>query len=166
MNPIRRTICFAAVAALPFAVGVSTANADSFSAGQERLFLGGDTNLTGQDQFVIDVRGGVIDDDGDANGVRSRTTSSDIQDLEEVRSDNRAISNDEGDDATSLRAILGFDDIRRLDDVDSDIDVLMIDRRNDETKSDSMSAGQVAGQGDTASDEDQYGEDANFVFGQ
>lgn len=165
MHRIRRSFCFAAVAALPFSLGVGVAHAEGISAGHERLYLGTDTNLTDQDQFLIDVRGGSVDDDGDANGVRSRTTSSDIQDVEGVRSDSRAVSNDEGNDSTSMRAILGIDDLGRLDSVDSDIDVLMIDQRRDENNVDSMSAGRVAGQEDTAGDEQQYSEDAEFVFG-
>lgn len=164
MNRVRRSLCLAAVAALPFTIGAGVANAEGVSAGQDRLHLDTNTNLTDGDQFLVDVRAVSIDDNGDATGVRSRTTSSDILDVENVRSDNRTVSNDEGNDSTSGRAILGIDGLRGLDEIESDIDLVTIDGNDDENTTDA-NADQVAGQSD-ATDEQQYGEDAEFVLGE
>src|SRR5262245_17799418 len=112
MISIRRSLCLAAMSALPFSAGVGIAYAEGASAGQDRLQINTDTNLTDRDNFLVDARVARVDDDGDATGLRSRTTSSDVQDLEDVHTDTRAVSNDEGHDATSSRAILGFDDVR------------------------------------------------------
>lgn len=164
MKQVRRSLCLAAVAALPFTVGAGVANAQSVSAGQDRLYVDSDSNLTGNDQFLLDIRAGSTDNNGDASGVRSRTASSDIQDLQEVRSDTRTVSNDEGNNATSGRAILGIDDVG-LDNIDSDVDLVMIDENNDRNDA-GMNAGQLAGQRDDARDEERYADDAKFVFGE
>lgn len=140
---VRRALCLAAAAALPLTIGVGTAGAEGTSAGQDRLSVDTNSNLTDGDNFLIDARVATVDDDGDATGVRSRTTSSDVQDLQDVHTDNRTVSNDRGGDGTSSRVILGFDDLGNLDDVDSDIDVVSIDE---------------------AQQQDQ--EDEQFVFGQ
>jgi len=165
MNRIRRSLCIAAVAALPVAGGAGVAHADGLSAGQDRLQVDTNTNLTDGDQFLVDVRVAGVDDDGDASGFRSRTSSSDVMDLEDVRTDNRTASNDEGNDSTSGRAIVGFDSVRGLDDIDSDVDLVSIDRDAD-NDADAMDVDRVAGQSGGAADEQQYGEDAEFVFGQ
>ena len=164
MKHVRRSLCLAAVAALPFTVGAGVANAQSVAAGQDRLYVDTDSDLTGNDQFLLDVRAGSTDNNGDASGVRSRTTSSDIQDVQEVRSDTRTVSNDEGNNSTSGRAIVGIDDVS-LEDVDSDVDVVMIDENNDRNDT-GMNTGQLAGQREDARDEQQYTDDAEFVFGQ
>ncbi|MEW6471542.1 MAG: hypothetical protein AB1679_04675 [Actinomycetota bacterium] len=153
MKHVRRSLCLAAVAALPFTVGAGVAHAEGVSAGQDRLYVDSDSDLTGNDQLLLDVRAGTTDNNGDASGVRSRTTSSDIQDVQEVRSDTRTVSNDEGNNSTSGRAILGVDDVS-LDDENND---------RDDT---GMNSGQLAVQRDDARDEQQYTDDAEFVFGQ
>jgi hypothetical protein len=161
---VRRALCLAAAAALPLTIGVGAAGAEGISAGQDRLSVDTNSNLTDGDNFLIDARVATVDDDGDATGVRSRTTSSDVQDLQDVHTDNRSVSNDQGGDATSSRAILGFDDLGNLDDVDSDIDVVSIDERRDGTDD---STNPVVGQDDAgADDQQQYQEDEQFVFGQ
>lgn len=159
MKSIRRSLCLAAVAALPFTVGASVASADGVSASQDRLQLDTNTNLTEGDQILADVRIATVDNDGDASGVRSRTESSDIQDVENVRTDNRVVSNDEGNESTGLRAILGVDDLRGVDNVDSDIDLVTIDQNNDKDTN------QVVGQNGSGDDQEQYEDDARFVFG-
>jgi hypothetical protein len=164
LKHVRRSLCLAAVAALPFTVGAGVAHAETVSAGQDRLYIDTDSDLTGNDQFLLDVRAGTTDNNGDASGVRSRTTSSDIQDVQEVHSDTRTASNDEGNNSTSGRAILGVDDVS-LDDVESDVDVVTIDDNNDRDDT-GMNSGQLAGQRDDARDEQQYADDAEFVFGQ
>ena len=164
MKSIRRSLCLAAVAALPFTVGAGVAGAEGVSASHDRLRLDTNTNLTEEDRILADIGVAGVDNDGDATGVRSRTESSDIRDLENVRSDNRLVSNDEGNESTGLRAILGFDDVRGLDNLDSDIDLVTIDQNNDENTSGSES--QVIDQDDSATDQQQYEDDAQFVFGQ
>ena len=164
MSRLHRSLCLAAVAALPFTIGAGVANAESVSPAQDRLYVDTDTDLTGNDQFLVDARVGSTDNNGDATGLRSRTTSSDIQDVENVRSDTRTASNDEGNDSTSGRAILGFDNLSP-DGIDSDIDLVMVDENNEQNDRD-MSGGQVAGQGDGAADEQRYADDAQYVFGQ
>ena len=164
MNRVRRSLCLAAVAALPFTVGTGVANAEGVSAGQDRLYVDTDSDLTGDDEFLLDVRAGNTDNNGDATGVRSRTTSSDVQDVDNVRTDTRTASNDEGNDSTSGRAILGFDDVS-LENVESDIDLVMVDENNAQNDRDS-SAGRLAGQQDDANDGQQYADDAKFVFGE
>jgi hypothetical protein len=165
---VRRALCFAAAAALPLTVGAGAARAESVSAGQDRLSVGTNSNLIDGDQLLLDVRVASIDNDGDATGLRSRTSSSDVQDLQDLRTDNRTVSTDEGGDATSSRAILGFDDARNLDDVDSDIDVVNIDQRHhDNGDAASGNAGPVVGQNQGgAHDEQHYRDDEQFVFGQ
>jgi hypothetical protein len=165
---VRRALCLAATAALPLTLGVGAAHAESVSAGQDRLSVGTNSNLIDGDHFLLDIRVASIDDDGDATGVRSRTSSADVGDLQDVRTDNRTVSNDEGGDATSSRAILGFDDARNLDDVDSDIDVVNIDRRDhDNGGAAPGNAGPVVGQNTGgAHDEQQYRDDEQFVLGQ
>lgn len=162
-NRVRRSLCFAAVAALPFTVGVGTAHAESVSAGQDRLYVGNDSQLAGDDQLLVDLRAGRTDDDGDATGVRSRTNSSDVQDVQDVRTDTRTVSNDEGSDSTSGRVILGFDDIK-AESIDSDIDLVMVDQNDEPSGQDA--SGSPAGQRDGAADEEQNADDAAFVFGQ
>ena len=164
MKHVRRSLCLAAVAALPFTVGAGVANAQSASAGQDRLYVDTDSDLTGNDHFLLDVRAGSTDNNGDASGLRSRTTSSDIQDVQEVRSDTRTVSNDEGNNSTSGRIILGIDDFS-LDNVDADVDVVMLDENNDRNDA-GTNAGQLAGQRDDTTDEQRYADDAEFVFGE
>ena len=164
MKHVRRSLCLAAVAALPFTVGAGVANAEGVSAGQDRLYVDTDSDLTGNDQFLLDARVGSTDNDGDATGVRSRTTSSDIQDLQEVRTDTRTVSNDEGNNSTSGRAILGIDDAD-VDDLDSDVDVVMLDENNERNNA-GTNAEQLAGQPDDASDRQRYADDAEYVFGE
>lgn len=164
MNRLSRSFCLAAVAALPFTIGAGVANADSALAAQDRLYVDTDSDLTGDDQFRVEVRAGNTDDNGDATGVRSRTTSSDVQDLQDVRSDTRTVSNDEGNNSTSGRAILGFDDTS-LENIDSDIDLVMVDENSEQDDRD-MSAGNLAGQPDDASDEQRSADDAEYVFEQ
>lgn len=163
MNRVRRTLCLAAVAALPFTAGASLAGAQTMSAGHDRFYVDTDTDLTGDDQLLVDARLGRTDNDGDANGVRSQTTSSDIQDLQGVRTDTRLASNDEGYDSTSSRAILGIDDLSP-DGIDSDVDLVMIDENNEERTDDS--GGQLTGQPSDNADEQRYAEDARYVFGE
>ena len=162
MNRVRRSLCLAAVAALPFTAGVGVASAESVSAGQDRFYVDTDTDLTGNDQFLVDARVGSTDSDGDATGVRSRSTSSDIQDVQDVRSDTRMVSNDEGHDSTSSRAILGIDDVSP-DGIDSDIDLVMVDENNENP---GEMGGELAGQPSDGTDEQRYADDAKYVFGE
>jgi hypothetical protein len=167
IKSIRRSLCFVAVAALPFTLGAGVASAEGVSASHDRLQVDTNTNLTEEDQILADIRVASVDNDGDATGARSRTESSDIQDVENVRKDNRLVSNDEGNESTGLRAILGFDgfdDVRGLDNLDSAIDFVTIDQNNDENTSGSTS--QFIGQDDSVNDQQQYEDDAEFVFGQ
>lgn len=164
---VRRALCLAAAAVLPVIIGAGAADAESASVGQDRLSVGTNSNLTDGDHLLLDVRVASVDDDGDATGVRSRTSSSDVEDLQGVRTDNRTVSDDEGGDATSSRAILGFDDARNPDDVDSDIDVVNIDQRHDDGDAAPGDAGPVVGPNTGgAHDEQQYRDDEQFVFGE
>lgn len=163
MNRVRRTFCLAAVATLPFTAGAGVAGAQSAPAGQDRFYVDTDTDLTDADQLLVDARVGSTDHDGDATGVRSRTTSSDIADVEDVRSDTRTATNDEGHDSTSSRAILGIDDVS-TDGINSDIDLVRIDENNEEG-TDGM-GGQLAGQPSGNAGEQQYSDDAEYVFGE
>lgn len=161
---IFRSLSVAVVAlALPIGLGAGVAGAQTPSAGQDRVAVNTDTNLADTDNLFVDVRVVSFDDDGDASGIRSRTSSSDVQGLEHLRIDTRTVSSDQDGDATAARAIVGFDDLSGLDDVDSDIDVVTIDHNGDDSDGSPAVTGQ---QNDPGRDDDHYQDDARFVFGQ
>jgi hypothetical protein len=156
---IFRFLSVATVAlALPIGLSAGVAGAQTPPAGQDRVAVSTDTNLADTDNLFVDVRVVSLDDDGDALGVRSRTSSSDVQGLEHLQTDTRTVSSDQDGDALAARAIVGFDDLSGLDDLDSDIDVVSIDHdRNDSDGSPGITGQQ---------NDEQYEDDTRFVFGQ
>jgi len=152
---IKRNLVISAAAALPLSLATPSFAGESAGVG-DRFRV--ETDIDSSDDLledtIVDLRI-VSTDEDDRFGVRSRTDTGEIDDL---RSDTRAVSQDNDDDALSTRAILGLGE---LDDLDVDLDLIIIDDENDSDLDQVMGANS-----DGDSDEATFNEDAEYVFGQ